>query len=99
MDIKGKLSEIIKHKSKDTTECAKVLGSTSRVDNLASFYSKNAEILHLITVNGIVEWTADNTFNRDELDAFKQGIMYVGEFMDKCSVERRTREAIKQQEA
>jgi len=44
--------------------------------------------MQLITMNGIMEYSQNNTFSREEMDAFKAGIGYVGDFMSKCSDQR-----------
>lgn len=97
------MHELIRHKGQDGTYCEKVIGSTPRVHTLAGFQEKNAPLMHLITLNALVEYMEDNDFTKDELIAFKQGVGAIGKFMSQCVYEREAaraaKKALKEQEA
>jgi len=82
------MHELINNLGKEGTPCERVLGSEPKVNTIAAFNDKNYGLVQLITLHGIMEFTQNNSFSREEMDAFKAGIAYVGGFMAKCSEER-----------
>jgi len=82
------MKDLIDNLGKEGTPCERVLGSEPRVNSIASFYDENFGIIQLMTMSGIMEYAQNNSFTREEMDAFKSGIGYIGEFMSKCSAQR-----------
>ena len=80
--------DLIQNQSHEGTPCERVLGSEARVNQMAGFYDKNYGLIQLMTLNGIKEYTENNSFSREEIDAFKAGIGAIGKFMSECSDQR-----------
>lgn len=93
------MHNLISNKGQDGTYCEKVIGSTPRVHTIAGFSEKNAPLLHLITLNALVEYMEENDFTKDELVAFKLGVGAIGKFMAQCVQERESARAIKRKES
>lgn len=92
------MHDLIANKGQDGTYCQKVLGSEPRVFTLAGFSEKNAPLMHLITLNALVEYMEENDFTKDELIAFKLGVGAIGKFMAQCVQEREAARAAKKKE-
>lgn len=78
------INKIIDNQAKGETYCQGVLGSEARVKALAGFWDRHAQLVHLVGVNGLIEYTQIEEFNKEELEAFKKGLSVFGIFCDKC---------------
>ena len=83
--------KVIENRGRGETYCEKVLGSTSGVDTIAGFLESHATKIHLIEANAILEFVEEDSFTKEELESFKYGVAKFGEFLMKCSEERRER--------
>jgi|TARA_R100000501_G_C2597812_1_gene95807 hypothetical protein len=89
------IDKLIKNQGSRSEACEKVLGSTADVSKIAKFWEKNASLVHLMATHELLEYIENNTFTKEESDAFKLGLCKVGEFMQKCW-EETTRRMVKQ---
>ena len=80
-------SKIIENQVKIDQPCAAVLGSTQKVKSLANFWEKNADLVQMIQANGLLEYCQSESFNSDELVAFRKGLLVFGEFAENACVE------------
>jgi len=91
-----KIIKLIENKGLGDTECTKVLGSSAKVNTVANFYERNAELLHLISTDALLEFVETNKYTHDELTCFKLGVASIGEFMSKCWAEREARKQLQE---
>lgn len=81
------ISELIKSKGQTDKPCESVLGDETRVHTIANMW-EYADLIHIIGVNELIEWTSDKEFNSAELKAFQEGLAALPEFMEKCFKEK-----------
>jgi len=85
------INQVIENQAKDVRPCEKIVGNESNVTTLANFYEKNATLFKLIVTHKLLEYAQDNEYTKEELEAYRAGLLQVGVFMDKCLVEREQR--------
>jgi len=88
--MKKDLRQLVENSSQAGTPCEKVLGSTPKVDKVASLLTNHASILRLIATNAILEYI-EGDVSKDEITAFKAGVGAFGDFMTDCVKEREAR--------
>jgi len=82
------MQDLIANLGREGEPCERVLGSTNRVKTVAGFYERNFGLIQLMTLNATKDFTENNSFNREEMDAFKSGVGAIGMFMSECLKER-----------
>lgn len=86
-----KLNKVIKNKQKrqeeGTGNCARTLGGETELIRAAELYAENFDMIHLVTTAQIVEFCENQSFSREEFDAFKLGALSVGAFLQKSFIE------------
>lgn len=87
------IDQLIKNSGVEGSECEKVLGSEARVNKVASHW-KSADLYQIIAANGLLDYVSIQTFNSEQLEAFKLGLAVVPEFMAKCHGEREDRKSL-----
>jgi len=82
------IKDYIKNKGTDGGECTKVLGTKAKRDQLAAFYEKNADLVHLISVDSLINYVATEAYTPSELGSFQAGVASLGTFLHRCLLER-----------
>jgi hypothetical protein len=57
-------------------------------DALAEIWERFPDLLHIIGVSSLIEWTAGWEFDHKELKAFQEGLAMIPEFLEKCYKEK-----------
>ena len=49
-------------------------------------------------MNALIEYTQEESFNKEELESFKKGLACIGGFMNKATLERKAEDIASKQE-
>ena len=85
------LSKLIDNSGNGGTPCEKVLGSTPRVNKIATFWQKEAALIEIIVANVLLEYTQTEDYNSDQSAHVRLVLGKVGEFFQDCWAEREAR--------
>lgn len=85
--------QLVKNKARGKTECEKILGTKTKVREIGSVYGKHAESVHLILDHVMMEYVTVQSFDKNELNAYKKALGDVGEILHKCLVESKMKVA------
>jgi hypothetical protein len=82
------LNKLIENKGHVGGEtCESILGSKVSVFALADTWNQHAGLFHLIGANGLLEFCQVQTFNSEQLEAFKLGLEIYPKFLQSCLLE------------
>jgi len=68
--------------------CLGVVGDLNGMYALAEIWGRYPDLLHIIGVNSLIEWTSGREFDHKELKAFQEGLAMIPEFLEKCYKEK-----------
>ena len=82
------INQLIKNNGNTTNPCQSVVGDENGVNVFAELWTNYPDLIHIIGIHSLIEWTTDREFDSKEMEAFKAGLAMFPEFMEKCYEER-----------
>ena len=81
------IQKLIENQGKEEG-CLGVVGDLNNLYALAEIWERFPDLLHIIGVSSLIEWTAGREFDHKELKAFQEGLAMIPEFLEKCYKEK-----------
>lgn len=87
--------KLVENKGIATNECQKVVGSLEALYAIADFWERYPGEIQLIATNELLDYIESKDFNKEQIEAFKEGLGKIPLFFQKCLDERQRIEASK----
>jgi hypothetical protein len=83
------LRKYTKHKraKKGKPPCEATLGDTHKLGQFSQFWADNGEDLMIVAAAKLHDFTSEESYNKEELEAFKKGLAAIGTFFPDCALE------------
>lgn len=78
------INDLIKSKGLEQDECLSVTGDLNGLHAMGNFWEYHADIIHIIGINELINWTTDRKFTSEEMAAFQEGLAALPNFLEKC---------------
>jgi len=78
------LQAYIKNKKTIEGKERQILGSDATLKQFASFWEQHGDDLMMVTAINLHDWEHERTFDKAQLEAFREGIAVMGVFFRDC---------------
>ena len=82
------IKKLLENKAEEGGKYERILGGLTNLNDIAAFWEKHPDKIQLIAINGLLEYTENESFSKEEYDAFVKGLSVVGNAMQGCWEER-----------
>ena len=85
------INEVIDNKGREGGQYETLLGSLKGVDEIATFWEKNAKLIQLIATDEMIAFCETEQFGSADYEMFRLGLGKIGAAMQECWKERAVR--------
>jgi len=82
------IKKLLDNKAEEGGKYERILGGLQNMNEVAAFWEKNPDKIQLLAIDGLLDYTQNESFSKEEYDAFVKGLSVIGEAMQGCWQER-----------